>query len=118
MDTQILKEKLLGELYSIASKNKNVDELTTQHGFRFINKLEKYGVIRDNLSISVLSDGNLSFEWKFEKPKKATFNIDFDKDTDSLMWCCYVDGMKDYFNGTVVHFDELVPYLKKFLGIK
>lgn len=118
METQTLKDKLLSELYSISSRAKNVDEVTIQHGFRFINKLDKYGVIKDNLSMSVLSDGNLSFEWKYEKPRSATFNIDFDKDTDRLLWCCYIDGMKDHLYGSVIHFDELVPYLKRFLGIK
>ena len=118
MEIQNLKNKLLNELEAISTINTNVDQITIQHGLRFINKLEKFGAITDNLSMSVLSDGNLSFEWKFEKPKHACFNIDFDKDTDKLQWCCYIDGMKDYLYGTVIHFDEIAPYLKRFLGVK
>lgn len=118
METQTLKEKLLNQLSSLVAENGNIDNETSQHGFRFINKLDKYGLITNNLSMSVLSDGNLTFEWNFEKPKPAKFNVDFDKTTDRLMWCCYITGMNDHLYGSVIHLEEIVPYLKRFNGIK
>ena len=115
MENEALKNRLVSQLNTYS---KNLDDETNAHGSRFIEKLSKYGVITNNLSMSLLDDGNLSFEWKFEKPKFGTFNIDFDKSSDSLNYCMYIEGMKNQFYGKVSHFDEIVPYLKRFLGFK
>lgn len=114
MEKETLKDNLLNQLNSFGKK---IDEETKSHGYRFIDKLEKYGVIKDNLKMYVMNDGNLTFIWRFEKPKSASFNIDFNKIADNLNWCCYIEGMKDALYGSVEHLDDIVPYLKKFLGV-
>ena len=118
MDTEEKKLQLIAKIDKLASQYLNIDDETRNHGHRFVNKLSKYNLIKDNLDVNALDDGNLGFEWKFEKPKHAKFNIDFDKSVDRLMWCCYIDGMKDNLFGSVLHLEEILPYVKRFLGIK
>lgn len=113
------KDNLLNSLQILINNNKDIiDDETKQHAVRFINKLDKYGLINNSLELSVLSDGNLTFKWSYTKPKNASFNIDFDKSTDSLVWCCYIDGIIDNLFGKVIHLEDILPYLKKFNGIQ
>lgn len=118
MEIQNLKDELFNSLRNLVASNELIDEDTNQHAIRFINKLDKYGLITKNLELSSLPDGNLTFKWSYTKPKTASFNIDFDKTTDSLVWCCYIDGMIDNLFGRVIHLEDILPYLKKFNGIK
>lgn len=89
-----------------------ISEETINHGQRFVNKLDKYHVSLVNLAVTPLTDDNLSFKWSY--PDKTTFNIDFDKKTDTLLWCCYKDDNNTWF-GSVSHFEEILAKLSKFI---
>lgn len=91
-----------------------ISDVTIKHGYRFINKLEKYQIIDDHLSIYPLEDDNLSFQWFFPETG-CKFNIDFDKLTDSLNWCCFKD-INNHWNGNCSHLEEIVEYIKKVIS--
>ena len=91
-----------------------ISDITIKHGYRFCNKLEKYELIDDHLTIEPLEDDNLSFQWYFPETG-CKFNIDFDKFTDSLNWCCFKD-VNNHWNGNCSHLEEIVDYIKKVIS--
>ena len=70
-------------------------------------------ISEDNLTISQLTDDNLSFVWTY--PDSTTFNIDFDRSTDCLLWCCYKDD-KHFWEGSCPHFEDIVKNLQLFIN--
>lgn len=110
------KERLISRINEISNIYKFAKQSSIKHGFRFIDKLDKYNLLRDYTQIEILDDGNLSIRWSYTKPKKATFTIDFDEDNDKLVWCCEVEGVDDIFYGSVCHLEDILKYLQKYLG--
>ncbi len=87
---------------------------TYNHAIRFINKCEKNNISLNNCSISPLEDDNLSFKWSYKD--NSYFSIDFDREQDRLLWCCYKDD-KHYWSGNSIHFEDVLPNLKKYIDI-
>lgn len=119
MDKEKLVKKING-IYQECRKpnwdNQNalaISEDTYKHGLRFLNKLEKHNISTDNLTISPLTDDNLSFVWAY--PDSTTFNIDFDRSTDCLLWCCFKDD-KHFWEGSCPHFEDIVKNLQLFIN--
>lgn len=117
------RENLLKKIYGIYQTCKSPDwdkcnsmpisEDTYKHAIRFVSKLEKYNVSIENIKVSPLNDDNLNFCWSYDDG--TSFNIDFDRSNDTLIWCCYKDE-KHIWDGVCIHFEDIVENLMKFIN--
>lgn len=117
------KDKLLKKLNDIYDNckvfnwDKNgalaISQDTYNHSLRFVSKLEKNEISIDNMTVSPLTDDNMNFCWKYDDG--TSFNIDFNRSNDTLMWCCYKDD-NHIWDGCCVHFEDIVENLRKFIN--
>lgn len=116
------KDEILKKIDDIYSRcriggwdNHNAAPMTSEtynHAIRFVNKCEKNHVSLNNCDISPLEDDNLSFKWSYKD--NSYLSIDFDREQDRLLWCCYKDD-NHYWTGSCVHFEDILPNLKKYI---
>lgn len=85
---------------------------TIDHGLRFINKLEKYNLINDNLRIRPGSN-TIIFTWKKSNSNNIA-TIEFDNQWDRLIWC--IEDNSNIMYGQSIHLEEIVEKFKTFLG--
>ena len=122
-----IQDKLLKDLEEISVKCKDynwdgdnsfpITKITIDHGKRFVSKLLKYDLLKDYLTVKPVSDDNLSFEWKLKK-NNTTFTIDFDRSTDTLVYCLFdPDKPDDIRHGNVSHLEQIVPSMKRIFQI-
>lgn len=87
---------------------------TYNHGLRFVNKLEKHGISFKNIRVVPMNDDNLSFKWEYDD--NSSFSIDFNRSTDTLLWCCFKDT-GHYWNGECAHLEDIIEPLKKYISL-